>query len=376
MYTAVISGIAEAVSSADAPTVESLETLIFRAASAALDAAGLERKDLDGVVIAASDQVDGRAISSMLTSGPAGAYLNEEINVASSPAHALILAWMQVLSGTHRRLLVTTWGKASESGGSQPAEHLSVEPFFERDAGLSAIAAAALQAQRHREAGDARTEAACAAVASKNHGVDGQGAARVTSAEVLSSDIVAFPLRALECPTEIDGSFSLVVERADRAAERPVALEGAGWCSDSGRLAERDLVAVPHLRRAAGEACSRARVSQPADEIGVFELHDYTPDAELLAYPAVGLCKAGEAADLALEGVTAGGGRSPVNRTGGSVGGEAPFGGPMRKVLAAVRQLRGEAGDAQSAGAGRALVQISTGFAGQFASAFVLRSAT
>lgn len=367
----VISAVGEAVPS----SAESLETLIFQGAAAALEAAGLERDDLDGVVIAASDQVDGRAISSMLTSGPAGAYLNEEVNVASSPAHALILAWMQVLSGTHRRLLVSTWGKASESGGSQPAERLSVEPFFERDAGLSAIAAAAMQARCHRQAGGARAEAACAWVASKNHGADSRGDALVSPDDVSSSALVAFPLRALECPAEVDGSFSLVLERADRGVERAVLLESAGWCSDSGRLAERDLTGVPHLRRAAGEAYSRAGVSDPATEIDVFELHDYTPDAELIAYPAVGLCGVGEAPGLALDGVTGRGGRSPVNPAGGSMRGEAPFGGAMRKVLSAVRQLRGEAGVAQCAGASQALVQISSGFAGQFASAFVLRAA-
>ncbi len=89
--------------------------MIFEAATAALADAGVERSELDGIVIAASDQVDGRAISSMLTSGPAGAYLSDEINAASSPGHAFALACMQIMSGSHRRLLVSSWGKASES---------------------------------------------------------------------------------------------------------------------------------------------------------------------------------------------------------------------------------------------------------------------
>ena len=69
--TTIISGVAEVSPTGGA--AYSLETLIFASASSALSDAGLERGDLDGIVIAASDQVDGRAISSMVTSGPAGA---------------------------------------------------------------------------------------------------------------------------------------------------------------------------------------------------------------------------------------------------------------------------------------------------------------
>lgn len=54
-----------------------------------------------------------------------------------------------------------------------------------------------------------------------------------------------------------------------------------------------------------------------------------------------------------------GAGDRPINRGGGSVRGEAPFGGPLRKLLEAVRAVR--VGDAD-----RALAQMATGFAGQF----------
>ncbi len=50
-----ITGIGEAE-----PEGGSLETMIFAAARAALSDAARGREDLDGIVIAASDQVDGR----------------------------------------------------------------------------------------------------------------------------------------------------------------------------------------------------------------------------------------------------------------------------------------------------------------------------
>lgn len=359
MSAVAITGIGEAT----AAPHDSLELMIFRATRAALDEAGVGREDVDGIVIAASDQTDGRAISSMLTAGPAGAYLNDEINVASSPAHALAMGYMEILSGTHRRVLVGSWGKGSEAlTSAQDAERLSAEPFFERDGGLSSLAAAALQAQSHR-ATDADADGAAAHVAARNRGD--------TDAEaVAASAVVAAPLRALELPDETDGAFSLVLERAE-PGRSGVLLSGLGWCSDSARIPERDLVGLPHLERAVADAYARAGISDPAGDVGSWHLHDYTPDAEILAYPALGLCGRGEAVRLALSAETRPDGRVPVNPGGGSAGGEPPFGGPLRKVLEAVRQVRGTAA-VPVAGVERAVAQMTTGFAGQFQSVAVV----
>jgi acetyl-CoA C-acetyltransferase len=348
---------------------QSLESLIFASAGGALADGGLERRELDGVVLSASDQVDGRAIASMLSSGPAGAYLNDEINVASSPGHAVALACMQLLAGTHSRLLVSSWGMASEtaSGSTQAAERLSAEPFFERDGGITALAATAMQAQAFRAASadpDAATQAA-AAVAAKNH-----ARPDVTAADVAASPYVAYPLRDLERPPEVDAAFSLLLERDDREVDGGVAIDGVGWCSETARVVDRDLVGAPHLVRAARDAYDRAGTSPAA--VDLWQLHDYSPDAELIAYGALGLCAPPEAVALALSGETGAQGAQPVNPGGGSVVGEAPFGGPLGKLVAAARQLRGSAGTAQVPGVERAVAHIASGFAGQFQSVFVL----
>lgn len=342
-----------AIAEAEPRPGDSLETLVFRGARAALDEAGIDRGDLDGVVLAASDQTDGRAISSMLTSGPAGAYLNDEINVASSPGHALALAYMQIRSGTHRRLLVSSWGKASESPrGREPAERLSAEPFYERDAGISALAAAAFQALCHRNL-DERRGAAAAQVAARNQGLSDPAA-------VEASEMLATPLRALEVPSAIDASYSIVLQRGSDAAGPAIA--GIGWCSDSARVADRDLVGLPHLALAARDAYRSAGVQ--ASAIGSFHLHDYTPDAEILSYAPLGICSQGEELALAFEGAPSG----RINPEGGSVRGEAPFGGPLRKVLEAVRRLR--SGDVE-----HVVAQMTTGFAGQFQTVAILGQA-
>jgi acetyl-CoA C-acetyltransferase len=172
-------------------------------------------------------------------------------------------------------------------------------------------------------------------------------------------------------PIDQQEEIASLLERAGRDVPA-VALQGVGWCADSGRVAERDLISVPHLRRAAADALGRAGVAPSQNAFGTWHLHDYTPDAELLAYAAVGLCGDGEATELALSGATMDGGAHPVSPAGGSLAGEAPFGGPLRKLLDAVRQLRGTAGAHQVPGVARSLVQIATGPAGQFQTVLVL----
>src|SRR6266545_4906793 len=91
-----------------------LEELIFETTAAALADASVIREQIDGVVIAASDALDGRCISSMLTAHAAGAYLKDDIKVADEGSFALILAALRLLSGEFHTSLVVSWSKPSE----------------------------------------------------------------------------------------------------------------------------------------------------------------------------------------------------------------------------------------------------------------------
>ena len=66
-----------------------LEEMVYHTAHAALDHAGIHRRELDHVTLGACDELDGRSISSMLMAMPAGAYLVDEIKVTDSAASAL-----------------------------------------------------------------------------------------------------------------------------------------------------------------------------------------------------------------------------------------------------------------------------------------------
>ena len=79
---------------ADAIGDRRLEEMAYATARAALDDAGVTRRDIDHVTLAASDEIDARGISSMLLAAPSGAYLKDEMRVTDSGLTALLCVTM------------------------------------------------------------------------------------------------------------------------------------------------------------------------------------------------------------------------------------------------------------------------------------------
>src|SRR3989442_2267280 len=92
-----------------------LEEMADHTARAALDAAGVTRRQLDSLTLGACDELDGRPISSMLMSAPAGGYGTDEIKVTDSGASALCLAYARFLAGESQLGLVASWCKSSKT---------------------------------------------------------------------------------------------------------------------------------------------------------------------------------------------------------------------------------------------------------------------
>ena len=88
---------------------ESIEERLFETVSACLDAAGLERDDIDAVVLAADDLADGRSITTMLHATAAGAYLKDEIRTTNGSLVALGLGALRIKAGYSKVLLVAGW---------------------------------------------------------------------------------------------------------------------------------------------------------------------------------------------------------------------------------------------------------------------------
>ena len=88
------------------------------------------------------------------------------------------------------------------------------------------------------------------------------------------------------------------------------------------------------------------------EDLDLAEVYDLSTALELDWYENVGLCKPGEAESLLREGVTALGGRVPVNPSGGlACFGEAIPAQAIAQLCELTWQLRGDAGGRQVPGA-------------------------
>jgi acetyl-CoA C-acetyltransferase len=356
--------------------------MVFEVVHELLRAAGVSKGDVDTVISAQNDFLEGRTISNMRTVGPLGAYLKDESKVEMDGAYALLYAYARVLSGNHDIALV-----AGESMASCYPPYLpmtwTLDPTFDRPIGLlNEISAAALQAGRYVQTHGVGEEQV-AMVASKNlrNAAKNPLALRrmpgLTTDEVLASKMLYSPIRELEAFPLTDGCCALLLaceEKAGEITDRPVWIDGVGASSDTYFLGERDLAACDSMRAAAGSACDMAGIKEPAEEIDLFELHENFAHEELLFYEALGLCGPGGGGDLIASGTTEIDGDLPVNPSGGGLAANPACATGLIRVAEAAMQIRGEAGEHQVPGnVDTALAHGQNGLCAQHNIVFILR---
>jgi len=169
--------------------------------------------------------------------------------------------------------------------------------------------------------------------------------------DYLGSRMISTPICLYDCDVPVDGSTAIVVSAAGTALDlrAPVRIEAMAGVVDGRPLWDQweDLGRVGHGAAAAMWARTGLR---PAD-VDVAELYDGFTIEAVWWLEAMGFCGTGEAGAFVDGGkrITFGG-ELPLNTWGGQLSGgrlHAGFG----HIAEAVRQLRGEAGDRQVAGA-------------------------
>ena len=178
----------------------------------------------------------------------------------------------------------------------------------------------------------------------------------VTIDDVLASGFVAEPLHRLECCLVTDGAAAIVLTSAERArdlAGPPAFVLGAASTSSHAMISQvPDLTVTPAAR--SGPAAFAMAGLRPAD-IDVVELYDSFTITVLLALEDLGFCAKGEGGPFVEQGVLAPGGALPGQTTGGGLAYTHPGAFGAFLLVEATRQLRGEAGPRQVAGARTAL---------------------
>ncbi len=166
-----------------------------------------------------------------------------------------------------------------------------------------------------------------------------------------ASRMISDPLRAADCCLISDGAVAYVMTRMDRAkdcAKQPVKVLGCGFASepisgDDVFTQGEQLLTIP----GAGEACRRALADADIglDAVDFAEVYDCFTISCLMQIEDLGFCGKGEAGAFVREQGTGIDGRLPVNTHGGLLAHSYLLG--AEHVVEAVRQLRGDAGDAQ-----------------------------
>lgn len=175
---------------------------------------------------------------------------------------------------------------------------------------------------------------------------------------------IASPLNMLDCSSVADGAAALIIAGEHIARELPgphIRLAGTAVASDRPALGARpdplDLVAA---RASAHVALGRAHLG--VGDVQVLELSDPHGIAAALALEAIGFYARGSAPRHAADGAISPTGRTPLATAGGyKARGDVGGASGVYQVVELVRQLRGEAGIAQVAGARVAMAQCLGG---------------
>ena len=196
------------------------------------------------------------------------------------------------------------------------------------------------------------TEQDLALVAVKNHKYGSMNPLahlqnRVTVDDVLSSMVIASPLKLFDCCPITDGSSALVLASEEKVKElgvdAPVWVAGIGYSSGTANMSKRlGFVGLEASVLASQRAYKAAGVTP--DRLDFAEVHDCFTIAEIMAYEDLGFCERGEGVKFLREGQTEIGGKIPVNVDGGLKAKGHPIGTTgCSMIYELTKQLREEA---------------------------------
>jgi len=246
-------------------------------------------------------------------------------SACASSGAALRCGIFAVLSGIHDVVMVGGAEKMTHRATQDVTEFLAMASDFpfEQWHGMTFPGLYALMATAHMHRyGTTEEQMAMVAVKNHRHGALNPKAhmqREVTLEQVMSSRVIAWPLKLFDCSLITDGASCLVLtkpELARKFTDTPVHIVGSGQASDAIGLYERDeFTTLKAAKLATREAYRMAKVE--SRDVDVAEVHDCFTIAEIVAYEDLGFCKPGEGGSLVEKGLTTIDGELPVNTSGG-----------------------------------------------------------
>lgn len=339
--------------------------LFYEASSKAIKDAGISFNDVDAIYFGNLDssrfehQCHTAAINaSIVTNKQVPATRIED--ACASGGVAVAHGFLSVAAGLHDTVLVVGAEKMTNLSTGDVTDVLATcaDDILEVPHGITFPGLYALLARAHMNK-YGTTEEQLAMVAVKNHknALDNPYAQfhkEITLEKVMSSLMVADPLKLYDCSPISDGGAAIVITTLEKAKHMenvvPVEIVGVGQASDTIDLASRkSLTSIAASKVAAQRAYHMAGI-HPSD-IDIAEVHDCFTIAELINTEDLGFFKPGESGPAVEKGLTQRDGEIPINPSGGLKAKGHPIGASgVAQIVEITHQIRGTADKRQVSG--------------------------
>jgi acetyl-CoA C-acetyltransferase len=342
---------------------ESVESLIVKVATEALNHAGVAAKDVDEIVLGhfnAGFSAQDFTASLVLQASPDLRFKRAtRVENACATGSAAVHQGIKAIEARAARIVLCVGvEQMTTTPGLEVGRNLLKASYVreeaEIDGGFAGIFGkiAGLYFQKYGDQSDA-----LAMIAAKNHknGVGNPYAQmrkdlgyEFCRTESEKNPFVAGPLKRTDCSLVSDGAAAVVLADVETALtlSRAVAFRAAEHVQDFLPMGKRDILKFEGCALAWARALDRAGLD--LGELSFVETHDCFTIAELIEYEAMGLVPEGEGARAIKDGWTQKNGRLPVNPSGGLKAKGHPIGatGVSMHAMTAM-QLTDSAGDLQ-----------------------------
>ncbi|MBM44863.1 MAG: thiolase [Acidimicrobiaceae bacterium] len=346
--------------------------IMAECAKGALDDAGLQRTDVDGLFGASMtmglmgivdlaeyldlypDYLDGTNIG--------GSSFVAHVSHAAAAVHAGLCNVALVLYGStaaSNSMAIGTGG----SGGSRNPDTAFAAPY-----GMTTVGSYATYANLHMKTyGTTSEQLAEIAVTMRQHaGLNPLAKMRnpITVDDVLDSRMISRPLHLLDCCIISDGGGAVIVTSLDRARDlqkMPVQILGCGEAVQHQGVGYSDILSIA-AKQSGAKALEMAGVQH--SDIDLAMIYDSFTITVLATLENLGFCPVGGGGDFVANGGISLQGSLPVNPDGGGLSSNHPGMRGIFLVIEAVKQLRHECDARQVANAEIALAHGTGGTIG------------
>jgi acetyl-CoA acetyltransferase len=342
-------GIAELKPWKEAPAGVTPLKLMFQLTADVLSDAGLEKKDLDGLLVgmpfADPGMIYPASLAEVLGINPR---MLNVVDIGGASAAGMIWRAAAAIDAGLCNAVLCIVADLNKMG-DQKVPVVSVQREFEAPYGnIGANCGYAMIANRHMyEYGTTPQQMAKVAVDQRRSAVKNPLAAfgdkLITIDDVLNSRMIVDPLHLFEIVSPCSGGSAVIVaspEIAKRAKQPPVWLLGAGEYANHASITYAPSLTDSPIKPAADTAFKMAGVERK--DIDLVCPYDCYTITVLVTFEDAGFCKKGQGGPFAMEHDLSYAGDFPCNTHGGQLSfGQPGLGGGMSHVTEGIRQLMG-----------------------------------